>query len=47
MQAQQAFDTSQFSDADWKQLTNYVELLMSIDQRLRREAALKENNDEH
>jgi hypothetical protein len=41
MQAQQAFDTSKFSEADWKQLTDYVTLLISIDQRLRKEAGFK------
>lgn len=39
-----AFDTSQFTQDDWKQLTDYVDLLIQIDQRIRNEKKEQDEN---
>jgi len=36
---QKTLDTSQFSPADWKRLTDYVALLMEIDRKRQQNAS--------
>ncbi len=49
MQVQQkTIDISQFSEADWKRLTDYVALLIKIDCKMRKnESSSWENKNEH
>ena len=47
---QKDIDISQFSQTDWKQLTNYVALLITIKHKIHKKTAsstMEENKHEH
>lgn len=44
MPISQKIDTSQFSPEDWKRLTEYVSLLMTIKGKMHKKASLKKEN---